>query len=111
MTVGRDEVQAAYFALLRAREELEQLHRYEEYLHGERDRIARFTGQGDQLDARVDRRLRRALAHTDRPLASALKDRLAVIADELAHLPERVEAAEQYVADCERDHDTVKRSA
>lgn len=109
--MGRDEVQAAYFALLRAREEVDALRRYEEFLQGERDRIARFVAKGDELDARVDRRLRRAISHTDGPLAGALRDRLAVIADELAHLAERQEAAERYVLECERDHDTVRRSA
>lgn len=109
--MGRDEVQAAYFALLRAREEVDALRRYEEFLECERDRIARFVAKGDELDTQVDRRLRRALHHTDRPLASALRDRLAVIGDELAHLPERIEAAEAYVRDAERDHDIIRRSA
>jgi hypothetical protein len=109
--VGRDEVQAAYFALLRAREELDALRRYEEYLEAERTRLLRFVAHGDELEARVDPRLRRALVHTERPLADALRGRLGVVADELTHLPERLEAAEAYVADCERDHDTVRRTA
>lgn len=109
--MGRDEVQAAYFALLRAREEVDALRRYEEFLQAERDRILRFVAKGDELDARVDRRQRRALSHTDGPLAEALRDRVAMIADELSHLPDRLEAAEAYVVDCERDHDTIRRSA
>lgn len=109
--MGRDEVQAAYFTLLRAREELDALRRYEEFLYAERDRIARFAAAGDALDERVDDRLRRALRHTDGPLTRALRERLGAIDDELAHLPERVEAAEAYVRDCERDHDVLRRSA
>ncbi len=109
--MGRDDVQAAYFTLLRAREELDALRRYEEFLDAERGRVEAFIARGDELDAQVDRRLRRALHHTDTPLGSALRDRMAVIADERARLPERIEAAEEYVRDCERDHDVMRRTA
>lgn len=108
---GRDEVQAAYFALLRAREEVSALRRYEEYLHDERERIDRFVATGEALDARVDRRHRRAVAHTDESLDRALERRIGAIDDELGHLPERLEAAEAYVAVAEREHDQLRRSA
>lgn len=108
---GRDEVQAAYFALLRAREELEALQRYEEFLHAERERLTGFLAAGEVLDERVDRRVRRGLTHTDDELARAVRRRLGAINDELSHLPGRIEAAASYVAEAEREHDRLRRSA
>lgn len=108
---GRDELQAAYFALLRAREELQALQRYEEFLHAEHERLTAFVAAGDALDERVDRRIRRALAHTDDELARAVRRRLGAVADELSHLPARLEAAANYVVEAEREHDRLRRSA
>jgi len=100
----RDEAEAAYFALLRAREELDALRRYEEYLVAEAQRLRRTTSEGEALLDAVDRRLTRALRHTEQPLAQAVTARLAVIADERSRLPDRLAAAEEFVATCERDH-------
>lgn len=100
----RDEVEAAYFALLRAREELDALRRYDEYLAAEAQRLRRTTSEGAALLDTVDRRLTRALRHTEQPLAQAITARLAVIADERGRLPDRLTAAEEFVAACERDH-------
>lgn len=108
---GRDELQAAYFALLRAREELEALQRYEEYLHAERERLTAFLAAGEALDERIDRRLRRGLSHTDDELTRAVRRRTGAVVDELSHLPARLEAASTYVAEAEREHDRLRRSA
>lgn len=105
----RDDAEAAYFALLRAREELDALHRYEEYLVAEAQRLRRTTSEGEALLDAVDQRLRRALRHTEQPLAQAVTTRLAVIADERSHLPDRLAAAEEYVAACEREHAARRR--
>ena len=102
--MARDEVEAAYFALLRAREELDALRRYDEYLLAEAQRLRRSTSEGQALLDAVDRRLARALRHTDQPLAQAITARLAVIADERERIPERLAAAEAYVEACERAH-------
>lgn len=107
----RDEVQAAYFALLRAREELEALRRYGEYLEAERRRLAEAAEQRHALVAEVDPRLARALRHADEALDKALELRRRVIADELRRLPDRLEAAEAFVAESEREHEQLKRSA
>ena len=48
---GRDEAQAAYFALLRAREELELLTRHEEYLRAELQRLRRTAAEEAALRA------------------------------------------------------------
>lgn len=103
-----DEEQAAYFALLRAREELAALQRYGEYLVAERARIDTFVGAGVELDRTVDDRLRRALRHTDEPLGEALELRRRVLADERRRLPERLEAAQEYVDECEAAHAALR---
>ncbi len=108
--MARDEVEAAYFTLLRAREELSGLHRWSEYLGDELRRMRRFVSEGAALDDTVDRRLRRALRHTDGPLKEALDARAAVIHDEQARLPERIAAAERFVEECERDHATLRNA-
>jgi hypothetical protein len=108
--VGRDEVEAAYFTLLRAREEVSALRRYGDYLESEQRRIQRFVAEGDALDAHVDARLRRRIAHTDEALAGALRDRLESIRGELDRLPKRVEAAAAFVAECEHDLERLRRA-
>ena len=104
----RDEVEAAYFTLLRAREELDALRRYEEYLSAEAQRLRRTTKEAEALLAQVDPRLVRPLRHTDRPLEEAVSARLGAIEDERQRLPERTAAAEAYVEDCEREHATLR---
>jgi hypothetical protein len=102
--VTRDEVEAAYFTLLRAREELDGVRRYGEYLRDEARRLRRSLAEGQALADTVDRRLRRPLRHTDQPLEEAIRARIAVIEEELTLLPDREEAAELFVAECEREH-------
>jgi chromosome segregation ATPase len=102
--VPRDEVEAAYFALLRARDEVADLQRYEEYLRAEAQRLHRTTSEGRALAELVDRRLRRRLRHSDEPLDEAVRTRLEVIADELDRLPDRLAAAAAHVEECERDY-------
>jgi len=107
---ARDEVEAAYFALLRAREDLAELEHFREYLDDELRRIRRFMSEGAALEDTVAQRFRRRLSHTDRPLTDALRTRQRVIEDELERLPDRVTAASDYVADCEREHAELKQS-
>lgn len=106
----RDELEAAYFALLRAREELAGLRRYEDYLRDERARLRRFDQEGAALAETVEPRFRRVLAHTDPLLAEALRARVAVIEEELLRLPERLAGAEEFVADSEREHHQLRGS-
>ena len=109
--MARDEVEAAYFALLRARDELGSLRRYQEYLADERRRIQRFLREGEALVDQVDRRMLRRLRHTDGPLAEAFQTRVKVIADEEERLPDRIAAAEAFVRECEDAHERLRRSA
>lgn len=106
--MARDEVEAAYFTLLRAREDLFALRRWEEYLADELRRMRRFVSEGAALEDAVDRRLRRALRHTEGPLREALDARVAAIHDEQARLPERLAAAERFVEECEHEHAALR---
>ena len=102
--MSRDEVEAAYFTLLRAREELAELHRYQEYLTAEAQRLRRSVSEAAALRGQVHRRQLRGIQHTDPALDEAIDARLSVIADEAARLPDRITAAEAFVVECERDH-------
>jgi hypothetical protein len=102
--VPRDEVEAAYFALLRAREDLDALRRYDDYLRAETQRLRRTVSEGEALADGVDPRLRRALQHTVTPLADAIRVRLGALEDERSRLPERLAAAEAYVEECVDEH-------
>ncbi len=107
--MGRNEdEQSAYFALLRAREELTNLQRFDEYITAERARIDAFIAAGSQLDAEVEHRLRRTLRHTDEPLNDALELRRRVLAEEKRRLPERMEAAQLHIDDCEAHHASLR---
>lgn len=105
----RDEREAAYFTLLRARQELDDLRRYDEYLIAEGQRLRRSINEGDALADPIPRKLRRGIDHTAGPLREAVTARLGAIEDERSRLPERVDAAERFVEDCEREHDALKR--
>lgn len=107
-SVGRDDAEAAYFALLRARDEVTALARYADFLAAERERIARWSAEAEALVAPVDARLRRAVAQTDKAVTQALKNRLAVIADESRRLPDRTAAAEAFVAECEAEVERLR---
>jgi hypothetical protein len=111
MGTGRTEREAAYFALLRARDELTSLSRYEEYLHAEIQRLRRSASEGAALAAAVAEPVRRALRASDTDLSELLDRRLHLIADELARLPERLQAASAYVEECERTSNLLSGDA
>jgi hypothetical protein len=105
---ARDEVEAAYFALLRAREDLENLHRFRDYLGEEIRRLRRFVAEGSAHADEVDKRLRLRLVHTQQPLDEAIVGRIETCADELARMGDRIEAAEAYVNESEASHDRLR---
>ena len=104
MPAARTEVEAAYFALLRARDELSMLSRYEEYLQREAQRLRRGQGEVSALRDELSEPVRRALRSSDSDLAEVIERRLALIADELSRLPDRIAAVSTYVEECERTH-------
>lgn len=103
----RDERETAYFALLRAREELDLLRRYEDHLGEELRRLRRSEREEAALRAAAPSRMRRILRASDTELTDVLARRAALIEDELARLPSRVAAAEDFVVECERHHDVL----
>lgn len=109
--MARNEVESAYFTLLRAREELDNLRRYDEFLRAEAQRLRRSTREGQALLGQVDRRLIRAIRHTDQPLTDAVDARLRVLEEEAVRLPERIAAAEVHVEACDREHTALKHGA
>jgi hypothetical protein len=109
--VPRDEVEAAYFTLLRAREEVSALQRYGELLAEESRRLERNRREGQALAAQADRRLWRALSDSQTALDEAIDLRLRVIRDERDRLDERGRAADAYVRECEDAHERLRRDA
>jgi hypothetical protein len=103
----REERERAYFALLRAREELSDLERYADHLSAEAQRLRRSRSEDLALRAEVRPRLRRMLRASDDELGEVTARRLALIEDELLRLPARLEAAAAFVAECERHHDVL----
>lgn len=106
--MARSEIETAYFALLRAREELDAVRRYGEFLREEARRCRRFVAEGDALADTIDRRLRRSLRHTDTLLSESVKSRLTVIEEELRALEAREAAASAFVTECEQAHASLQ---
>jgi hypothetical protein len=100
----RDEVEAAYFTLLRARDELARLQRYDDYLAAESQRLRRTISEGAALTTGVDDGVRRVLSASDDVLRGAIEARLVLLDDERTRLPARLEAAVAFVTECERAH-------
>jgi hypothetical protein len=103
----RSERETAYFALLRARDELSALRRYEEHLGDELRRLRRGEREEAALRAAAPSQMRRVLRASDGELSEVVQRRVALIEDELARVPGRIEAAERFVAECERHHDVL----
>lgn len=100
---ARSEYEAAYFTLLRAVEERDDLLRYRELLHAERDRLDGVGAATSATDEALPRRLRRPLAQTAKPLLEAVGRRREVVLEELRRIDERVDAAEAHVRECEEE--------
>lgn len=102
------ETETAYFALLRAREEIQQLRNYQEYLSVEARRLRRNQSESAALIDTVDRRYRRLFQANDQAVFEAVAERLTLIDDEHQRLPLRITAAEEFVNDCERQYHALK---
>jgi hypothetical protein len=99
---SRSERDAAYFTLLRAREELDHLRRYQQWLDEELDRLEDVR-RAVEAAGGVPRRFRRLVESTDKPLLEALGRRRAIVRSERDRAPERVAAQEAFVQECEAD--------
>lgn len=100
---ARSEYDAAYFTLLRAREEHDHLLRYREFLEAERDRLDGFT-QGTQHAAEaLPRQLRRPIDATTKSLLEAVGRRRSIVLDELGRMDDRITSAQDFVQECEAE--------
>lgn len=105
---AKDEVEAAYFALLRAREEVEDLRRFEDFLSDEIRRLRRFQSEGRAHEDTIKAPFRRRIVHTQRPLHEAIESRIETCTDELRRMEARLLAAESFVQECETRHDRLR---
>lgn len=105
---ARSEEEAAYFALLRAREERDDLLRYRDYLDGELGRIEAFIDAIDEAADEVPRRMRRIVAGTRRALFEGIGIRRAAVLDERARWDDRFAAAETFVQEAEEEHAALR---
>ena len=105
---ARSEYDAAYFTLLRALEERDDLLRYRDWLVVERERLDTF---GDETRNRTDalpRRVRRAMESTTRPLLEAVGRRRSAVLDEQRRIDDRIAAAEGFVSECQAEVDRLR---
>lgn len=102
------EYDAAYFTLLRAREEHGQLLTYREYLVGERARLDSFVAELRDRADEVPRRLRRAIDHTAKTVLQAVGTRRAVILSELDRMDDRIANAQEFVEECEAEVEQLR---
>lgn len=100
---ARSDYEAAYFTLLRAVEERDDLLRYREFLDAERQRLDAFAEQTQAVTDALPRKLRRPVGPTTKPLLEALGRRRVVVDDERGRVDERITNAEAFVAECEQD--------
>lgn len=98
---AKSEYDAAYFTLLRAREEQTDLLRYREYLESERERLDAFVADTRDRADHLPRRMRRPVDQTTKGVMEAVGRRRAIVLNELKHIDERLSAAQAFVEECE----------
>ncbi|MDQ3538654.1 MAG: hypothetical protein M3415_07660 [Actinomycetota bacterium] len=106
---AKSEYDAAYFTLLRAREELDDLLRYADFLVAEQERLDGFVEQTQASFENLPRKVRRPMDATAKPLLEAVGRRRAVVLDERRRLDQRMVNAEAFVRECEQEVETLRR--
>lgn len=102
------EYDAAYFTLLRAREEHTQLLSYREYLVGERERLDSFVTQLREKAEEVPRRVRRPVDQTAKAVVEAIGTRRSVVLAELERMDDRITNAQEFVEECEAEVEQLR---
>src|SRR5918996_1675265 len=100
---SRSEYDAAYFTLLRAREEHAQLLSYREYLVAERERLDAFVSELRNRAEDLPRRMRRPVDQTTKAVVEAVGTRRSVVFAELERMDDRISNAQQFVEECETE--------
>ena len=101
---GRDEREAAYFTMLRAIEERDELLRYRDFLHDELARLDAFVAETREREDVLPRRMRRPVEQTTKQLTDAVGRRRNAVASEHRRIDDRISAAEDFVRECEADY-------
>jgi hypothetical protein len=105
---AKSEYDAAYFTLLRAREEHDHLLRYREFLEAERNRLEAFSRGLQNATEALPRQLRRPVDATTKSLLEAIGRRRSVVLDELGRMDDRIANAQAFVAECEAEVQSLK---
>ena len=105
---AKSEFDAAYFTLLRAREERDTLLRYAEYLEAEQERLERFSTETRDLIEDLPRKVTRPIATTTKTVLEAVGRRRAAVLDERRRMPQRLSNADQFVQECELEVDALR---
>ncbi len=106
---ARSEYDAAYFTLLRAREEYEHLLRYREFLEVEAGRLSAFSEETRALAEPVPRKMRRPIDATTKTLLEAVGRRHSSVLAELNRQDDRLAAAQAFVEECETELAQLRR--
>jgi BMFP domain-containing protein YqiC len=106
---AKSEYDAAYFTLLRAREERDDLLRYGEYLEAEQQRLERFAEQTREAMEALPRKVARPVAATTKGVLEAVGRRRSAVMDERKKMPDRLANAEAFIEECELEVDTLRQ--
>ncbi len=107
---SRSEYDAAYFTLLRAREEHSDLLRYREFLIAERDRLDDFVREVRARADIVPRKMRRPIDQTTKAVVEAIGVRRSVVLAESERVDDRIANAQAFVDECEAEVDALRGS-
>ncbi|MDQ3708709.1 MAG: hypothetical protein M3387_05295 [Actinomycetota bacterium] len=105
---AKSEYDAAYFTLLRAREERDDLLRYANFLLAEQERLDDFVERTQTSFEDLPRKVRRPMDATAKPLLEAVGRRRAVVGDERRRLEQRMANAEAFVGECEQEVESLR---
>jgi BMFP domain-containing protein YqiC len=105
---SRSEYEAAYFTLLRAREEHDHLLRYGEYLRAELERLNDMAAATRSAEDTLPKRLRRPVNQTTKPLMEAIGARRNIVLGEQGRIDDRLRAAQEFVEECEREVEALR---
>lgn len=105
---SRSEYEAAYFTLLRARQEHDQLLRYAEFLRAEQQRLDDTAAATRMAEDALPKRLRRPISQTTKPLLEAIGARRNIVLGEQSRMDDRLRAAQDFVEECEREVEALR---
>lgn len=105
---AKSEFDAAYFTLLRAREERDSLLRYGEFLDAELTRLDQFAMETRDLMDDLPRKVARPIATTTKGVLEAVGRRRAAVLDERKRMDQRLANADRFVEECELEVEALR---